>query len=544
MTRIRPTALLIAVAAAFPAAASADSPKTYCVNNTDCVFKGGGEYEPSIQAALNDAAGHPGLDHVRITPGVYPDGPFTYIQNSNNPVDIAPTSPGKIILGLTAGSKSSYAVEVSGGGSTVSDITVSLPPKANNIIGLDLYGGVTAEHVTVNVADESTLITAIDITDGGTLRDAQVHARHSAGAIGIAAGANLGPVEISDARVDAPTGLRIGGGSAYTSTVRRLVTNGTDGILAYCGHTIVEDSLVVADTNGITANGCAGKSQAVEVRQSTVIGGGGGDYGAQATGGGADSASLTLSNSIVRGYKTALYRQAVSGAHVNLATSYSGYDPARVTDVSANGIGALVQDHQIAAAPDFVDATEGDFHLRPGSSLVDAGDPAGLSAGEAGTDLEGHQRIQGGRRDVGAYESTPAAAQQPGAPGTPGGSGPGGPGNPGGGSSDPAPHVTLAGAKSQRLGKRGRLTLTATSDRDARLAVTTTLRIKGLKKALALKPRTLQLTAGHPAKITLTLSGRALKALRGRAKLSALVRAVATGSGGSGEAKRTLRLAL
>ncbi|MEA2474184.1 MAG: hypothetical protein QOE06_2099, partial [Thermoleophilaceae bacterium] len=200
--------------------------------------------------------------------------------------------------------------------------------------------------------------------------------------------------------------------------------------------------------------------------------------------------------------------------------------------------------HQIAAAPDFVDATEGDFHLRPGSSLVDAGDPAGLSAGEAGTDLEGHQRIQGGRRDVGAYESAPAAAQQPGAPGTPGGSGPGGPGNPGGGSSDPAPHVTLAGAKSQRLGKRGRLTLTATSDRDARLAVTTTLRIKGLKKALALKPRTLQLTAGHPAKITLTLSGRALTALRGRAKLSALVRAVATGSGGSGEAKRTLRLAL
>ena len=59
----------------------------------------------------------------------------------------------------------------------------------------------------------------------------------------------------------------------------------------------------------------------------------------------------------------------------------------------------------IANGPDstFVSAAAGDFHLRPGSKAVGAGDPSHYPA----TDKDGHPRPQGRRPDAGAYELGP-----------------------------------------------------------------------------------------------------------------------------------------
>jgi len=64
------------------------------------------------------------------------------------------------------------------------------------------------------------------------------------------------------------------------------------------------------------------------------------------------------------------------------------------------GIGNLNTD------PLFVDYRAGDYHLRPGSPCINSGDPNRTSkAGE--TDIDGEERIMGGRIDMGADEFCP-----------------------------------------------------------------------------------------------------------------------------------------
>jgi hypothetical protein len=53
----------------------------------------------------------------------------------------------------------------------------------------------------------------------------------------------------------------------------------------------------------------------------------------------------------------------------------------------------------------FVSPLTGDYHLAPGSPLIDAGTPgATVGLGELSTDIAGNPRIVDGRRDVGPYE--------------------------------------------------------------------------------------------------------------------------------------------
>jgi PKD repeat protein len=69
----------------------------------------------------------------------------------------------------------------------------------------------------------------------------------------------------------------------------------------------------------------------------------------------------------------------------------------------------------ITAAPGFVNAAGGDFHLTATSSLIDAGTAGTGGADEPITDLDGNPRVLDGtgtcraRRDLGAYELSPSA---------------------------------------------------------------------------------------------------------------------------------------
>jgi hypothetical protein len=64
-----------------------------------------------------------------------------------------------------------------------------------------------------------------------------------------------------------------------------------------------------------------------------------------------------------------------------------------------NNLGPTTVDNLAASADLFVQASAGDFHLKPGSAAIDKGSDVGVS-----TDLEGTARPQGAGFDYGAYE--------------------------------------------------------------------------------------------------------------------------------------------
>jgi hypothetical protein len=56
-------------------------------------------------------------------------------------------------------------------------------------------------------------------------------------------------------------------------------------------------------------------------------------------------------------------------------------------------------------------AASDDYHLQPGSPAIDAGDDGSVPA-DLTTDFDGHPRIQGGRVDIGAYETAPEPGRE------------------------------------------------------------------------------------------------------------------------------------
>jgi len=67
------------------------------------------------------------------------------------------------------------------------------------------------------------------------------------------------------------------------------------------------------------------------------------------------------------------------------------------------GNGTLIDSDCIYQDPQFVDAANGDYHLKDTSPCIDAGDNSLVTEGVA-TDLDGNPRIVNGTVDIGAYE--------------------------------------------------------------------------------------------------------------------------------------------
>ena len=402
-----------AMALAFAPVAHAD---TYCVNTAGCIDpvhdKGS-----DLQAALDAAQAGPGPDTIQVGAGTIDHaGGFSY--PGPEPVHIE--GSGGRLYGITgprlvdtAGATSKKMLKVLGPGSTISGLTVVIPSGADNV-GIETDG--TISNVLVHGNESSTPATGVLLDAGGVLADSDVLL--SISAIGRAVEVAGAGTTVTDSRLQSVTGYRIrpGAGAGASGLLRRArVEVGGTGIFMREGTITVEDSLIVARLDsafpahtGLSVNSFA-PGTSLSASHVTLVG----DLGPNSraleilNAGSANSATAVFRNGIITGYPIVFSRVASTGTS-NIATDYSNYGG---TTFASVGTGSITETNHLTGDPGFLSPTV--YHLAAGSSLIDAGDPAGLASGESATDLAGQPRIADGdgncaaRRDLGAFEFTP-----------------------------------------------------------------------------------------------------------------------------------------
>lgn len=194
-------------------------------------------------------------------------------------------------------------------------------------------------------------------------------------------------------------GARWGGGS-YECTLNRCVIAGNYASLRGGGNSygtlnncLLFDNAVYNSKVG-TLSGSGGGSYGGTFNNCTIVGNGVyiSSESTVTSGAGGGASGGILYNSIV------YYNSASASANCeDGTTSYSCTTP------DPGGAG------NISAAPQFVDAAAGDWHLLPSSPCANAGANA-YAIGS--TDLDGNARISGSSIDMGAYEMPPPPAPE------------------------------------------------------------------------------------------------------------------------------------
>ena len=121
--------------------------------------------------------------------------------------------------------------------------------------------------------------------------------------------------------------------------------------------------------------------------------------------------NTVVSNSAIAGSGTSAFAHYQTGA---AAVPQGDYNAMWGNDKYTQGVVSLQElqgavagwTHSFAADPQFVDGANGDFHLKAGSALIDAGDPAS-------TAYTNEPSPNGGRVNIGAYGGTSEAATSP-----------------------------------------------------------------------------------------------------------------------------------
>ena len=417
-------AIALGAAGALPPAAGAVD---YCVGpNVDC---GAGNVD-SFRKALDLADDDANPDRIFLGPGPYtaPDNlGFQYIQTG--PVEVVGAGRGQTVLTGPPGGE--YILGLfSGPGTSVHDLTIQLPQNATDIAGL-LTDSAARRIEVVEDPSQSGPHAGVELENGGTLEDSSVTLHAVAESVAVTISSGEGTVRRSV--LQAPLGVR----SGYGGTIEQSrITAWDAGVLARRNTTSVSGSLIrmVGTTygDGVAAVPSPGYDTELDADGLTIIGNGVADSaGARATNEPASdqSAELRLTNSVIRGFGRSLSAEAGGLGQATVFASYSDYEGSGSPPAGTTG---TIVESNVSNVHDagFVDPGAGDYHLLPGSPLVDLGDPGTAQ----GADLDGNPLVADGngdaaaRRDLGAFELQPAAA----------------PGGGGGEAGTPAPGDTLA----------------------------------------------------------------------------------------------------
>jgi hypothetical protein len=387
------------VAAAAPAVASAT---TYCVHLAGACAPGQIDEGTSIQQALDDAAGHTGLDIVDIGPGSYP-GEFTYPATDH--IQVRGAGAGQTVLtglGTTGGIVMNFA----SGQATVSDLSVRLA-NGNAQVGLVMNVG-TVERVAVD-GTQSAGSSGIVFFGPGLVAGSDIEV--SGAAFQTLAGANPGTPTITDSRLAGSYGVIA---RSLPATVRRVRIEATTAAAADGAELTVENSLLQVPTQSIGAvvATCSATGPSIVRLDGVTLVGPGSGTAIAANCGATGTALAAVNGSIVTGFATRVRRES-SGGDASATITSSDLDLEALVD--AGGPGTLKQSANVDVDPGFVSAT--DFHLRADSPLIDY-IPLSGTVGQ-GTDLDGNPRAFGPGVDLGAYErqGPPAPAPVAAAPG-------------------------------------------------------------------------------------------------------------------------------
>jgi hypothetical protein len=288
----------------------------------------------------------------------------------------------------------------------VSDLTIHEPQSASfGFTGLLTDNTARRIAVTEDTAQTESFRIGVYLDHGAVLEDSQV-ALKSLGTVGVF----VGDGHVRRSALLAETAATTNNGSIEQS----LVTGFYAGVRAYGGATSITSSRIAAGEDfGLSAESYAGVPETtIDAVNVTIVGAGVG-YGAMAS---TDfdsgvSAAIRLTNAVIRGFPSALHASAPGAGHAAVAASYSDYDPSG--NGTSGGANAAITATNVSNVGDagFADPAGGDYHLLPGSPLVDAGAPATAQ----GLDLDGKALVADGdrdgtpRRDLGAFELQPPA---------------------------------------------------------------------------------------------------------------------------------------
>ena len=428
MTRAKVlTFAVAAVAGAALAIPSLAAAETFCVGApAGCIgtpVSSGGLRQALLAAQSNGTA-----DSFVLAPGEYTATGFAH--DSSEPVEIVGAGEDRTTL-RTLSSPDGVAIT----GSRQSSISGVRVVRTQDVAASALTLGDAQARDVIVEATGAPVEQAVSLTGGAALDRIRIVAGGAARGV-LTTG---GDTAVRDTSMQATFGIVARGGGATTvervairaSAVALAVQNARmtarDTLADMTGPSLVPLEAVSVDATGANAAATVdgrhltfAGSQAEQPNQAAAV-------LASASGAGA-GVDVALRDTAIGGFRTALFRRALSGASADVAVDRSATPAAIGTD---QGPGAIRQTDRIAAAPAFVSAETGDFHLVPGSALVDAGTPGGRPP-EA-TDLDGRPRTSDGDGDctavpdVGAYEvQRPACPTAPGSS-TPAGEAPGSP---------------------------------------------------------------------------------------------------------------------
>lgn len=547
--RMRRIALPLIVLAAALAGASPASATTFCVPafHPACPNDGTNVQQANLETALSANGSDGQADRVIIGSHIHTDADSLQATGSDG-LEIIGAGPGDTVITSSA-TTNIYVFDLSNRGQpqVVRDLRIVVPASFPDGPGYGAAAQIrktTMEHVEVESRNPGSA--GVSFIGGGTLRDSSFTGV-SGGTLSPAISTNgvvSGSLTVEGAAISSGgAAVRADQPNVPVSIRRTAITGVVSGVSASGGGDVdLSDSLITTTTGpALAAVSSTGDDSTVTARNATLVGLPGnlgqGLY-AQVIGGlTAGAATLTVSDSIVRGFPQAWYRSApvaVLAADANVAIGHSNLTPGGIS----TGDGAVTLGAgNIDADPLF--AGSGDYRLMAGSPSVDAGDPGVALAADA-LDLAGLPRTVNATgaaqaiRDQGAYErQAPVPVPDPGTgAGTPAG----------GGTPVPAADTTrprisalkLVGALTQRAGGRVRLTLSE----PATVTLTFTRRVKGRlarRVRVTFKGRragtsTLRVAKGRLAAGRWTLAATAVDPAGNRSAAARLKVKVATGS--------------
>ena len=417
-------AAVIAVLAGALALASPASATTFCVPGffEACPNSGGNVAQPNLALAVtqNGSDGNP--DTVYIDEMTYASaGQDSLVFSGTDELNLFGSGRDKTIITSSAGGNI-YLVLANNrtGQVTMKDLALVVPstfPDGNGKGSAIQARDLDLERVDVIVENNGSSAIS-NLIGGGNFDSVRIFGRNGAQADrGIDGQAcSAGTLTITNSEITT-NGLGI-----YSQCKNRPVvverstieSTSSAASVAYGASLRVENSVIRGgDVSPVTAYGNVAENTTLDLDQVTLVAIGDNTVApifAQvanlpaATG----NVEVEVRNTLIAGYQQTWNRTAPvdpARGDANLDLAYSNFVP---SGVSA-GDGTIDQSTgNLNLSPGFVDIT--DFHLAPGSAMVDAGDPA---AALPELDLEGNARPLDGNydevavRDIGAYELNP-----------------------------------------------------------------------------------------------------------------------------------------